>query len=211
MELSEYKAIREAGIELGEEIFKLSTSVFKYDIIIAAKLLGMWDGKMMVFKDENDTDALMDFMVFEKPAGRATACQRFYDSKPELTELQQENLNGMLHFHSSLFEVKHIDSANYTMLFVDVLDQNKKEYLLMDVGLSRTAMVSLLIYMRLIPIRGEYITSGLGFVFDHELKEKLLSTISLTSFKKRRKLTSTELFLLFYEKNRQYGLSTRTE
>lgn len=211
MELSEYKAIREAGIELGQEIFKLSTSVFKNDIIIAAKLLGMWDGKMVVFEDEGDTDALMDLMVFEKLTNHATACQMFYDGKPQLSDLQQENLNGMLQFHSSLFEVKHIDSTSHTLVFVDVLDKDNKEYLLMDVGLSRTATVGILIFTRLIPILGENITSGLGFVFDNSIKEKLLSAVSLASFKKRRKLTSTELFILFHEKKRRYGLNTRAE
>ena len=211
MKLSEYKSIREAGKELGEEIFKLSTSVFKNDLIIAAKLLGLWNGKLMVFEDDNETEALMDFMVFEKPANHAPAYQRFYDSNPKLTDLQQENLNALLNFHSSLFEVKHIDSTNHTVVFVDILDEDKKEYLLMDVGLSRTTSVGLIFYTRLIPIRDINMTSGLGFVFDNSLKEKLLSAISLASFKKRRKLTSTEMFLLFYEKNRQHGLNTRAE
>lgn len=211
MKLTEYKAIRQAGMELGQEIFKFSTNVFKDDLIITAKLLGLWNGKLMVFEDDNETEALMDFMVFEKPANYAPAYQRFYDSNPKLTELQQENLNGILNFHSSLFEVKHIDSTNHTIVFVDILDEDKKEYLLMDVGLSRTTSVGLIFYTRLIPIRDINMTSGLAFVFDNSLKEKLLSAISLASFKKRRKLTSTEMFLLFYEKNRQHGLNTKTE
>ena len=196
---------------MGEEIFKFSTSVFKNDLIIAAKLLGVWNGNLMVFEDENDTEALMDFMVFEKLTNHAPAYQRFYESKPKLTDLQQENLNGMINFHSSLFEVKHIDSTTHLVVFVDLLDKDKKEYLLMDVGLSRTASIGLILYTRLIPIRDVYITSGLGFVFGNSLKEKLLSAISLAFFKKRRKLTSTEMFLLFYEKNRQHGLNTRAE
>jgi hypothetical protein len=211
MQLKEYRAIREAGIELGQKIFNLSTGIFKNELISAAKLLHMWDGKIIVFDAESDTEILMDFMVFEKPTQNAPAYQRFYDSKPELTGLQRENMNGILNFYSSLFEVKHIDSINNMLVFVDLLDANRKEYELMDVGLSQTASVGYIFYTRLIPIRDINMTSGMAFVFENIFKDKLLSAISLVAFKKRRKLTSTEMFLLIHEKNCQYGLKTRAE
>lgn len=66
MQLIDYRAIREAGRELGSEIFKYAVENNKHDLISAAKLLGFWDGKMMVFNSDNDSETLMDFMVFEK-------------------------------------------------------------------------------------------------------------------------------------------------
>jgi hypothetical protein len=36
----------------------------------------------MVFDSENDTETLMDFLVFEKPTQNAPAFDRFYMSDP---------------------------------------------------------------------------------------------------------------------------------
>ena len=66
MKLSDYRAIREAGVELGGEILKYAVDNNKHELISAAKLLGFWNGKMMVFDSENDSETLMDFIVFEK-------------------------------------------------------------------------------------------------------------------------------------------------
>ncbi len=116
----------------------------------------------------------------------------------------------MINFYSSLFEVKHIDSNTQTLVLEDLLDPDN-EYLLMDIGMSQTAKVGYIFYTRLIPIRDIKMTSGMTFVFQNSYKENLLSAISLAKFKKRRKLTSTEMFLLIHEKNRKYGLEARAE
>jgi hypothetical protein len=39
-------------------------------------------------------------------------------------------------------------------------------------------------------------TSGVSFGFDKNYKDKLFSSISLATYKKRRKLSSTEMFIL---------------
>jgi len=210
MQLKEYKAIRESGKEFGSEIIKFITENYKSDLLIAAKLLGFWNGKIIVFEKELDPETMMDFIVFEKMTQNAPAFKRYFDSSPTLNDLQLENMNGIINFYSSLFELKHIDSNNNTLVLEDLLDTGK-EYLLMDIGMSQTAIVGYIFYTRLIPIRDIKMTSGMTFVFQNMYKGKLLAAISLAKFKKRRKLTSTELFLLIHEKNRQYGLESRTE
>lgn len=211
MQLREYRAIRESGKELGSEIFKFIIENNKNDLISAAKLLGFWNGKIMVFEKEFDMETMMDFMIFEKMTQNAPAFKRYFDSNPKLNDLQLENMTGIINFYSSLFEIKRIDSKNNTLVFEDLLDAGKKEYLLMDVGLSQTALIGSIFYARLIPIRDINITSGMSFAFLNRFKDKLLSAISLANIKKRRKLTGVEMFLLIHEKNRQYGLETRPE
>jgi hypothetical protein len=211
MKLTDYRAIREAGIKIGSEIFKFAVDTNKQELITAAKLLGFWNGKIMVFESENDTGTLMDFMVFEKPTQNAPALKRFYMSNPKLDDLQQEHLNGILNNYSSLFEVKSVDSIGNTLILEDLLDAGRKEYVLMDIGMSQTVRQGSILYNRLIPIRDINITTGVSFIFEKIYKDKLLSTISLAAFKKRRRLTSTEMFILIHEKNRQFGMETRTE
>ncbi|MBA4409507.1 MAG: hypothetical protein Q8S54_07960 [Bacteroidota bacterium] len=211
MKLTEYRAIREAGKELGSKIFKYAVDNNKHELISAAKLLGLWNGKMFIFDSENDSETLMDFMVFEKSTQKAPAFKRFYMSNPELNDLEQEHINGIFNNYSSLFEVKSTDPIEHTIILEDLLDANRKEFVLMDIGMSKTARPGFIFYTRLIPIRDINMTSGASFIFDEIYKDKLLSAISLAAFKKRRKLTPAEMFILIHEKNRQYGMETRTE
>ncbi len=211
MKLSDYRAIREAGKELGGKIFKFAVDNTKQELISAAKLLGFWNGRMMVFDSDNDSETLMDFIVFEKVTQNTPVFKRFHISNPELNDLQQENMNGIFNNYSSLFEIKSIDSIGNTLVLADLLDVSRKEYSLIDIGMSNTTHTGYILFTRLIPIRDVNMTSGVSFGFKKIYKDKLLSTISLTVLKKRRKLTATELFILMHEKNRQYGIETRTE
>lgn len=211
MKTNEYRAIREAGTELSRKIFKYSVDDNKHEIISSAKLLGFWNGKMIVFGTDSDSETLMDFMVFEKSTQNVPAYIRFHRSNPELDDLQQENMNGIHNFHSSLFEVISVDPIGNTAVLEDLLDASRKEYQLMDIGMSKTATTGFVLFTRLIPIRDVNMTSGVSFLFERIYKDKLLSAISLAAFKKRRKLTSTELYILMNEKNKQYGMATRTE
>lgn len=211
MKLTDYKAIRESGKELAGDIFNYAVDSNKQELISAAKMLGFWDGKMFVFDSDNDSDTLMDLIVFEKITSNLPACNRFQMSNPKLNDLQQENMNGIINNYSSLFEVKSIDSIGNTLVLEDLLDTGRKEYLLMDIGLSKTARLGFIHYTRLIPIRDINMTSGVSFIFEKIYKDKLLSAISLAAFKKRRKLTSIEMYVLLHEKKRQFGVETRTE
>jgi hypothetical protein len=211
MKLSDYKAIREAGKKIGGDIFNYAVDSNKNDLVTAAKLLGFWNGKAMVFDSENDSETMMDLMVFEKITSNLPACNRFQMSNPKLNDLQLENMNGILNNYPSLFEVKSIDSIGNTLVLEDLLDASRKEYVLMDIGMSKTARLGSVFYTRLIPIRDINMTSGASFIFEKIYKEKLLSAISFAAVKKRRKLTSTEMYILMHEKNRQFGMETRTE
>jgi len=210
MNLSEYRAIREAGKELGSKIFKYAVDS-KRELISTAKILGLWDGRMFIFDSENDSNALMDFMVFEKTTQNTPAFKQFHLSNPELNDLQQESINGMYHNYSSLFEVKSIDRIGNTLVLTDLLEDNRKEYLLLDIGMSKSVQPGFVLFTRLIPIRDINMTSGLSFGFQKIHKDKLLSAISFTAFQKRRKLNSAEMFILMHDKNRQFGMETRTE
>jgi hypothetical protein len=211
MKLSDYRDIRESGKELGSKIFNYVVDKNKHELISAAKILGLWDGRKFIFDSEEDSNTLMDFMVFEKPGQNTPAFKRFHLSNPGLNDVQLEHINGMYHNFSSLFEVKSIDKMGNTLILTDILDNNRKEYLLMDVGMSRTVHDGFLMFTRLIPIRDINMTSGATFGFKSIYKDKLLSAISLATFQKRRKLNSNEVYILMHNKNRQFGLETRTE
>ena len=209
MKLSDYKAIRESCKDLTSKIFKFAL-INKEEIIYAANLLGFWNGKVLVFDSDEDFDIMTDFLIFEKLKPNIPVFKRFHDSNPELNDLEHENMKGILNFHSSLFQITSIDSKANTLVLLDLLSANRQEFKLMDVGMSQSTSVGLIFYSRLLPIQDIYMTSGVSFGFDKSYKDKLFSAISLAAFKKRRKLSSTEMFILMHEKNRQYGIETRT-
>lgn len=211
MQLSDYRAIREIGKELGSKIFKNVVDNNKHELISAANILGLWDGRKFIFDLENDSEALMDFMLFEKITQNTPAFKRFHLSNPILNDLQQEIINGMYHNYSSLFEVQSIDKIGNTLVLTDLLDVNRTDYLLMDIGMSETAPRGFVLFTRLIPIRDINMTSGVSFGFQKIHKDKLLSAISLSSFQKRRKLNSAEIYVLMHSRNRQFGMETRVE
>jgi hypothetical protein len=209
MRIEDYKAVRQVGKDLTHKIFKFAL-INKEEIIYAAKLLGFWNGHSLAFDSDEEFDTVTDFLIFEKLNQNKPVINRFYDSNPELNDFEKENIIGLLNYHSSLFEVKSIDSSGKILVLSDLLDVNHKEFTLMDIGLSQTTSVGLIIYSRLIPIRDIYMTSGVSFGFENNYKDKLLSSISLASFKKRKKLTYIELFLLIQKRNEQFGLKIKT-
>jgi len=210
MKIDDYRAIRQMGKDLTSKIFEFAL-INKEEMIYAAKLLGFWNGRLLVFDSDEDMNVVTDFLIFEKLKQNIPVFKRFLDSHPELDDLEQLNMKGILNYHSSLFEITSIDSKSSTLILTDLLDLNHKQFQLMDINLSKTSSVGLILYSRLLPIQDINMTSGVSFGFEKSYKDKLLSTISLASFKKRRKLTGTEMFLLIHEKNRQYGVETRTE
>lgn len=209
MKVEDYKAIRQTGKELTTKIFKFET-VNKDGLNYAAKLLGYWNENKLIFDSEEEFDMLTEFLIFEKFKKNTNVVQRFYNSDPELTDLEKENMNGLLNFHASLFEVKSVDSNMNTIVLVDLLDPNRKEFTLMDIGLSHTSAAGLIFYTRLLPVQDVYMTSGVSFGFENNFKDKLLGIISLASFKKRNKLTTTELFVLMHKRYHQFGMNIKT-
>ena len=121
-----------------------------------------------------------------------------------------DNNKEVLSYHASLFEVKSIDSGRNTSVLIDLLDPNRKEFTLMDIGLSQTSVVGLIFYTRLLPIQDIYMTSGVSFGFENSCKDKLIATISLATFKKRNKLNTTEMFVLMHKKHQHFGLKIKT-
>jgi len=200
MRVNEYKEIRQAGIKLAHVILKSDDS--KKNMLYAAELLGFWNGKAMEFEDEDESDVLMNFLLYEKNKKGNKLIDQFYDSEVELDDLEEEILEGMVNSHASLFEVKRFEFP--LIILIDLLNKDK-EYVLIDLGFSQTGEVGGILYSRLIPIRDIYMTSGVTFAFEPLYKEQVLNDISFAKFKSNRKLNSTDLYLLTYKKSKHYG------
>jgi len=204
MQVEDYLNIRNTARELASKILNYNTDS-KNAMIYAGKLLGFWNGDSMVFDSDEESDVLMDFLIYEKNKLGQRLIDLFYDSDIELTDIEEDILEGQVEYHASLFEILQTNQTNYTLVLRDLLSVDKPEFTLMDMGLSQTGNQGLLLYTRLIPILEINMTSGVSFGFESNKKEQLLDDISLEQFKKRRKLDSTDLFLLTHKKRKLYG------
>jgi len=205
MQINEYLKIRETGKNLAYKILNFDKDG-KNAMLYAGTLLDFWNGKAMVFDKEEETDVLMDFLIYEKNKHGQKLIDQFYDSDFELTDLEEEIAEGQVNYHCSLFEIVKIDKSNSTLILKDLLNNDMADFILMDMGLSQTGKTGLLIYTRLIPIREMNMTSGVSFGFESRFKERILNDISLERLKKHRKLDSTELYILMHKKSKQYGI-----
>ena len=206
MTIEEYKKIRNSTKDLAYKILN-SKKDNRDEMIYAGKLLDFWDGQAMVFDTEEESDVLMDFLIYERDREGNKLIDNFYNSDVQLNEIEEEILEGMVNYHSSLFEVQEINRDSCILTLIDLFDGNYKEYKLMDLGFSQTAKVGLVIYSRLIPVRRINMTSGVSFGFDLPAKDKILSNVSFLRFKRKGNLNSTDLFVLALKKSKQYGIN----
>jgi len=204
MTKEEYLIIRQTGMSFSSMLFKEKLND-KDDVHNAGKLLGLLKEGKFIFESDDDSDALTDYLIFERNKKGTRFIQKFYDSDVELPDLEEELLEAMLDSHASLFEVNKIDSENYTLILTDILDKNRKEYKLFDLGYSQTAKLGHIFFTRLLPVREVNITSGLMFLFDSIHKDRLFADISFARFKNNNHLNSSGLFVLIHKKYRFYG------
>ncbi len=206
MTIEEYREIRNTGKNLSYKILDWKKDA-RQEIIYAAKMLGFWNGQVMVFDSDDESDVLMDFLIYEKGKNGAKLIEMFFESDVELEDLEEEILEGMIDYQSSLFEITSIDRDKHTLQLVDLFDKSHKQFELMDIGFSQTAKVGLIVYTRLIPIRNTNMTSGVSFGFDTSVKDKLLNELSFEKIKRKGNLNSTDLFVIALKKSKRYGIT----
>jgi len=209
MQIEEYKKIRKTGKELALKIFKThNTNQLNY----AAKKLNLWSEKpqTLIFDSETDVDILTDFLIYCKGKKGEIVLDDFYESDVQLSDEEEDFLDGMINNYTSLFVLKETDAEKGIIILEDVLSKNSAEYTLIDINLSQTGNINMMFYTRILPVNNVYITSGVSFYFSNIFKDKIINDIRSFRFKKRRRLNPTDLFLLCYQKSRQYGQSIQT-
>lgn len=208
MNAIEYKKVRKTSIALFDKIMGYSDPS-KQDLYYAAKTIGLWNGEAMVFESEEDMSYILDFLLYEGNQKGVKMIDTFYDSDEVLSDFEEEILEGMMDAYASFFEIKDIDPVKGQMVLTDLLAKDKKEYVLMEINLSKTAHIGLIGFFRLIPVKEVFMSSGIGCFFHQGFKKKILSELALARVK--RKLSAKQLFTYAVTKNSLYGVESRTE
>lgn len=210
MTTREYKKLRNARKDLASKILSWKEDQEKRTIY-AGRKLDMLEGKTLVLNSEEDGNFLFDFILYEESYDSNRLIDLFYDSEEEVTEIEEELLEGMVEAYFSLFKMKSFDYENNLIELTDLLNPGRSPIRMMDLGFIKSARENMLIFTRLAPIKDIHMTTGASFVFAEETEKRLLKELSLEKFKKGVKFNSANLFSFAYQRSIKYGIKVITQ
>jgi len=106
--------------------------------------------------------------------------------------------------YTSLFRVISTSESESTIFLYDIL--NKKDNIkLIDINFSKTLILELLLFIRLVPFKDFNITSGFSFVFHGDLEEYLLRRYKKLGKKVESDSDSIKRFVSFFKLNKAEG------
>lgn len=206
--VAKYVHFRKTGKDLNDKM--INCKEIKIDIKGAGKKLKMMEGNTFVFENEEESDVLMDFSLFEMLVNDKSFTERYFELDLPETDDEGIILEAKMEAFTSLFEIVDVDSKKSAVYIIDLLD-NKKEYSFIDLGFSLTAKVGMLVFTRIIPFDDFNMTGGVSFVFDKSKKDMLISGLGFQKFKSNNKLKSADKYMFFYNMNKTYGLDLRKQ
>jgi hypothetical protein len=134
----------------------------------------------------------------------------YRDKTGGLKDIENEILSALISSYTSLFRVDSI-SASDNILYLSDLLNNRTDIGLIDVGLSQSAIPGILLFIRLVPFKSIFMTSGISFIFRPDLENTLLRQDK--KFSKRADVIRDpmERFLFFFKENEVHGMDVRYE
>ena len=152
----------------------------------------------------------MDFALNDLKTDDKTVLQMYRDKTGGPKDIEKEILSALISSYTSLFRVDSI-SASDNILYLSDLLNNRTDIGLIDVGLSQSAIPGILLFIRLVPFKSIFMTSGISFIFRPDLGNTLLRQYK--KFSKRVDVIKdpAERFLFFFKKNEVHGIDVRFE
>lgn len=208
MSIKDYEVYRKASRDV---IHKIMDECLKPDQLMkSARLLSIVRGDLMVFKNEEETDILMDFALYEYKEDDKNIIAIFKERVGGRKDNEKKILDAMLSSYTSLFKITSVSPREKFSLLRDLLNE-RQDLKLWDLGLSQTAIPGFLIFIRLVPLKDAFMTSGISFVFPPHLEKYLLRKYKKLSKKTDPARLSSERFIFFFRQSRIDGLEVRFE
>ncbi len=206
--IEEYKIYRKVCRDLNHKMMRACLD--REVVLKSGKLLGIVQGDVMVFDSEDETSVLMDFALHEYKAEDKNAIEIYINKIGGKDDTEKEILNALLSSYTSLFKAIFISKSDNILFLNDLL--NKKSNLkLIDIAFSRTAVPGLLLFIRLVPFKDVFMTSGISFIFPPYLEKFLLRKYKKFTKKIDAHNDSLERFIFFFKQNKTDGIEVRYE
>lgn len=196
-----YNQYRSEEVRLvNEKIFK---TLDKAILINAARILEMVDEKdNIMFTDENQMGALMDFAIHEMRIDGQNAVDRYIEKYGAENEMEEKVLNALKSSYTSLFRVVNI-SQEKNMLFLKNLLEDTRNTRLTDIALSKSSEPGLLLFTRVLPFPELNMTSGASFIFEEDLEIRLTSVYK-RAMKEVSENAEASKYMVFYRLHKEY-------
>lgn len=202
MELKElYNEYRREEIRLiNDKIFK---TLDKAILLNAARILDMTDeNDNIMFTDENQMGALMDFAIHEMRIDGQNAVDKYIEKYGPENEMEEKVLNALKSSYTSFYRVVNI-SEEKNMLFLKDLLKDTRNIRLIDINLSSMGDPDILVFTRVLPFPELNMTSGASFIFPEDYEIKITSAYK-KSIEPVEKDIEANKYIIFYSLHRGY-------
>ena len=188
----------------------IQAALSKEHFLESGRRLGILQEGILVFRNEDETSVLMDFALNELKPDDKSVVQMYGEKIGGENDVEKEILSALISSYTSLFRVDSI-SASDNILYLSDLLNNRIDIGLIDVGLSQSAIPGILLFIRLVPFKSIFMTSGISFIFRPDLENTLLRQYK--KFSKRVDVISdpAERFHFFFKENEVHGMDVRYE
>lgn len=197
--LVQYKTLRKTIMDLLNKMLDSGN----FDLNWGMERLGFINTKHLIQDNKNYVTAICDFVIFESSEKGARIMSKMGNDTNLFTKPELLMINKMISFIFSIFEVIEVDKESCTIRLFDIL--NKKEYIVMDIGMALSYKVEIVMIIRLVKIGDyTYMCTGNVFSFETKYKKRLLNDLQFQKIKKPR-FTSADLFIWGFKQFKQIG------
>jgi hypothetical protein len=202
-----YRMYREANRKLNHKV--MNACLERDAFMSAANLLGIAEGNAVFFDNMDETDVVMDFALNDYTVEGKNAIQ-IYRQRYGGDELELDVLDALLSSYTSLFKVTSLSRREKLVFFDDII--NRRSHIgLIDIALSNTATVGMLLFFRLLSFSDFNMASGVSFAFPGELERYLLRKYKRLSKKVEADSDSIKRFVSFFWLSKTDGSKMRYE
>ncbi|OGV55947.1 MAG: hypothetical protein A2017_07720 [Lentisphaerae bacterium GWF2_44_16] len=202
LDLELYKKISAARKKMNSKVSEFLSSAA---VLRAGRYLRLIDKNgSFISDDEEDIKRVIYFSNCELKTDGKSAADLALEADIGENEFEKEYLKGLVRAFSSLFEVVDVNRKGACITCRDLLNSEKREYEVTDIGFSKTAKISNLIFNIIIPVYGGFISNGIVFSFQSEYKNAIMKEYN--SIENRGVSShSPKRFRLFLYLNRKMG------
>jgi hypothetical protein len=205
--VAHYEHLRAIGRGLHPKI-REATADLDFDIIKAAKKLTIpVHGRTVIFADEIESVALMDFYLHEFRKGGRRLIDWCDPDAMGLSTDERELIEAHREGRTSLFEVVGTDAGKAHVLLRDVLSPGEPEVILSDIALSGMGDIggTVLFFVRVLVCQEIAMSSGCFFAFATTHRERLHAAYALRMETVPPGEVSERRFVFFFQQHREFG------
>jgi hypothetical protein len=133
--LKKYKSYREVGKILNDKIIERYMS--REIVLLSGKYLGIVKKDNLIFDNESESVALMDFIINECRINGKTVVELYKEKVRVDDDIEVDILDGLISSYTSLFKIINVNRNEKKLILADVLKNNDTPIEIIDMLLVK--------------------------------------------------------------------------